>query len=164
MAQRASLETRDDLRRFIEAQLESIRQEWLGGIHRVITAPQGREIVAIERTQDHEGERAIRITTDENAPLYRAVDWDITHPHRQTELIDEVNQRLPRGVSINSYDIQSVKRAHDITETTHPEWAHLPRWGTYQYSDDLVRWLAEQYDRDHEFFAKARARYYELTH
>jgi hypothetical protein len=42
---------------------------------------------------------------------------------------------------LNSYDIQSVRRAHDINETTHPEWVHLPRWGTYQYSDDLVAWL-----------------------
>jgi Schlafen, AlbA_2 len=156
--------TRDDLRGFIEGRLESIREEWLGGIKRVITAPQGSEIVAIERTEDQEGDRAIRITTDENAPLYRAVDWDVTHPHRQTELIDEVNQRLPRGVHINSYDIQSVKRVHEINETTHPEWVHLPRWGTYQYSDDLVTWLVSQYDRDNEFFTKARARYYELTH
>jgi hypothetical protein len=123
----------------------------------VITAQQGSEIVAIERTEDQEGERAMRIATDENAPLYRAVDWDVTHLHRQTELIDEVNCRLPRGVHINSYDIQSVKRAHDINETTHPESVHLPRWGTYQYSDDLVTWLVRQYDRDNDFFAKARA-------
>jgi len=44
------------------------------------------------------------------------------------------------------------------------EWVHLPRWGTYQYSDDFVTWLVNQYDRDNEFFAKARARNYELTH
>lgn len=156
--------TRNDLRGFIESRLESIRQAWLGGIKRVITAPQGGEIVAIQRTEDQQGERAIRITSDENAPLYRAVDWDVTHPHRQTELIDEVNHRLPRGVHINSYDIQSVKRAHDINETTHAEWVHLPRWGTYQYSDDLVAWLLDQYGRDDDFFTKARARYYELTH
>jgi hypothetical protein len=156
--------TRDDLRGFIERRLESVRQAWLGGIKRVIAAPQGSEIVAIERTEDQEGQRAIRITTDEKAPLYRAVDWDATHPHRQTELIDQVNQRLPRRVHINGYDIQSVKRAHDINETTHPEWVHLPRWGSYQYSDDFVAWLVSQWNRNKEFFTKARARYYDLTH
>lgn len=156
--------TRDDLRVFIERRLEAIREEWLGGIKKVIAAPSGAEIVAIERTEDEEGERAIRITTDENAPLYRAVDWDVTHPHRQTELIEEVNKRMPRNVSINGYDIQSVKRSHNINETSRPDFVHLPRFGTYQYSDECVEWLVGEYQRDDEFFTKARARYYELMH
>ena len=42
-----------------------------------MTAPEGSEIVAIERTEDMEGDLAIRITTDENAPLYRAVNWAV---------------------------------------------------------------------------------------
>lgn len=156
--------TGEDLRLFINRRLEAVRQEWLGGIKRVMNAPEGTEIVAIERTEDEEGERAIRITTDENAPLYRAVDWDITHPHRQTELIEEANRRLPRGVKINGYDVQSVKRAHEISETTRPDFVHLPKFGSYQYSDDCVTWLVDQYQRDNDFFTKARARYYELMH
>jgi hypothetical protein len=156
--------TRDDLRLFIDRCVEAVRQEWLGGVQTVVTAPRGAEIVAIERGEDAEGSAQIRITTDESAPLYRAVDWDTTHPYRQTELLEEVNARLPRDAAINGYDIQSVKRAHEIDENTRPGFVHLPRFGWYQYSDAFVDWLVDQYERDDQFFTDARARYYELTH
>ena len=154
--------TRADLRAFIDRRLAEIRKDWLRGLKRVVSAPAGSEIVAIERTEGEEGELAIRITTDENAPLYRAVDWDTTHPYRQTELLVEVNRRLPRDAVINSYDIQAVKRVYDINENTHPDYVHLPRYGYYQYSDDFAAWLVEQFERDDEFFADARRHYYEL--
>jgi hypothetical protein len=156
--------TRDDLRQFIERRIETVRQDWLGGIQRVMTAPEGSEIVAIERAENDDGQRAIRITTDENAPLYRAVDWDVTHPHRQTELVPLVRDRLPDAVTFNSHDLLSFRRSHDIDENTHPEFVHRPRFGWCQYSDAFADWLVEQYGRDNEFFDKARTRYYELSH
>ena len=152
------------MRQFIERRLEAIRQEWLEGIRSVVTAPEGSEIVAIERTEDMEGDLAIRITTDENAPLYRAVDWDRTHPHRQTELVPRVSERLPNGVTFNSRDLLSVRRTHNLDENSRPEFVHHPRFGGYQYSDAFVDWLVAQHSRDHEFFDKARRRYYELSH
>lgn len=156
--------TRDDIRGFIERRLERIRQEWLSGVRTVVTAPPGAEIVAIQRTQDGEGERAIRITTDENAPLYRAVDWDDTHPYLQSELIPLVAARLPAGVVFNAYDMLSVRRVHNIDENARPEFVHLPLHGYYQYSEAFSDWLVDQHRRDGEFFTKARARYYAMTH
>jgi hypothetical protein len=156
--------TRQDMRDYLGRQLEAIRDEWLGGIKTVVTAPSGAEIVAIERTEDEEGEPAIRITTDESAPLYRVADFDQTHPHRQTELVREVNRKLPRNVTINNHDVLSVKRAHDITPQTRPEFIHKPRYAWDQYSDAYVDWLVERYTRNNDFFQAARRRYYELTH
>jgi len=156
--------THRDLRAFIERRLNTIRQEWLSGVKTVVTAPPGAEIVAIERTEDEEGERSIRITTDQNAPLYRAVDWDITHPYLQSELIPLVAARLPADVVFNSYDMLSVRRVHNIDENTHPEFVHLPLHGYYQYSEAFIDWLVDQHQRDRDFFTKARARYYELSH
>lgn len=154
--------TRADLRAFIDRRLKKVSKDWLGGIKRVMTAPSGSEIVAIQRTEDEQGERAIRITTDENAPLYRAVDFDITHPYRQTELIPEVNRRLPHGVEINTHDLISVRRTHLIDHETQPDFVHRPRFGSNQYSDAFVDWLVEQCERDPAFFTKARERYHEL--
>jgi hypothetical protein len=154
--------TQDDLRRFIERRVKELRREWLSGIRQVVTAPRGSEIVAIERTEDDEGEAAIRITTDKNAPLFRAVDWDVTHPFRQKELLQEVNARLPDGVEINAYDMQSVRRVHEIDDRSRPDFVHRPRFGYFQYSPQFVEWLVERYRRDREFFADARRRYYEL--
>src|SRR4051812_24084606 len=154
--------TQDDLRRFIDRRVRELRREWLSGIRQVVTAPRGSEIVAIERTEDEEGEAAIRITTDKNAPLFRAVDWDVTHPYRQKELLQEVNARLPDSVEINAYDMQSVRRVHEIDDQTRPDFVHRPRFGYFQYSPQFVEWLVEHYRRDPQFFADARRRYYEL--
>jgi hypothetical protein len=154
--------TQADLRRFIDRRVKELRREWLSGIRQVVTAPRGSEIVAIERTEDEQGEAAIRITTDQNAPLYRAVDWDVTHPYRQKELLQEVNARLPEGVEINAYDMQSVRRVHEIDDQTRPDFVHRPRFGYFQYSPQFVDWLVEQYRRKRTFFADARRRYYEL--
>jgi len=72
--------TREDLRRFMDKRVTAVKRKLLGDIKRVMTAPEGSEVVAIERAEDDTGERVIRITSDEHAPLYRAVDFDVTHP------------------------------------------------------------------------------------
>jgi len=146
-----------DLRAFMDRRTLALRKQWLAGIKRVMTAPSGAEIVAIERTEDEQGERSIRITTDPNAPVYRAVDWDDTHPHRQKELLQAVNERLPEEAHLNTFDILSVRRVHAIDEN--PEFVHRPRFGSNQYSEALVDWIVEQYEHDHAFFADARERY-----
>src|SRR4029079_17957889 len=62
--------TAADLRDFIEHRIELIRGQWLGNIRQVIAAPQGAEVVTIQRLAEPEGSpQRIRITTDENAPI-----------------------------------------------------------------------------------------------
>jgi EC042_2821-lke REase len=150
--------SRDDLRKFVERRLAAARKRLIVDIKRVITAPEGSEIVAIERSEDETGERVIRITTDVHAPLYRAVDFDITHPYRQKELVEEVNGRLREDKAINAYEFQAIKRTHDID----PEFVHQPRFGTSQYSQAFVDWLVERIERDPEFVTRARSHYHEL--
>lgn len=150
--------TRDDLKTFMDRRLAQVRRRLIVDIKRVITAPEGSEIVAIERAEDKEGERIIRITTDEHAPLYRAVDFDVTHPYRQKELIEEVNRRLPEARAINGYEFLAVRRTNEID----PDFVHRPRFGTNQYSEAFVDWLVAQIERDPGFIARARERYHEL--
>lgn len=150
--------SREDLRRFVERRLAAARKRLIVDIKRVITAPEGSEIVAIERSEDATGERVIRITTDVHAPLYRAVDFDVTHPYRQKELVEEVNRRLPEDAAINAYEFQAIKRTYEIDA----DFVHLPRFGTNQYSQAFVDWLVEGIERDAEFVTRARTRYHEL--
>jgi hypothetical protein len=150
--------SRDDLRRFMERRLADVRKRLIGDIKRVITAPEGSEILAIERAEDEHGERVIRITTDEHAPLYRAVDFDVTHPYRQKELIAEVNARLREARAINAYEFQAIRRTYDID----PDFVHRPRFGTNQYSEAFVDWLVERIRTDDRFVAHAREHYREL--
>jgi hypothetical protein len=156
--------TSADLEAFIERRLDEIRQKWLGGIKRVIAAPGEAEIVAIQRTETAEGGPRIRITTDESAPLYGRISADETHPYRQTELISEVNKKLPGKTTVKTHDMLSVRRAHSIDHETHPDFVYQPRFAAPQYSDAFVDWIVGQYGRDKQFFRKARDDCYRIQH
>jgi hypothetical protein len=152
--------TGDDVRDFIRRQLEATRTQWLANIRQVMHAPDGAEVAVIETAErDEEGRPTlIRLTTDPHAPLYGQVDPDQSHPYRQKEVIREVNVRLGEG-TVNAFDVLSVRRVHAISEETRPEFVHVPKFGSPQYSDAFVDWLAAEYQRDPDFFTNAKARY-----
>jgi hypothetical protein len=150
----------EDVRDFIKRQLDATRQQWLANIRQVMHAPDRAEVAIIETAErDEEGRPTlIRLTTDPHAPLYGQVDPDQSHPYRQKEVITEVNARLD-GRSVNAFDVLSVRRVHAISEETRPEFVHVPKFGSPQYSDAFVDWLVEQDERDPEFFTKAKTGY-----
>jgi hypothetical protein len=150
----------EDVRDFIKRQLDATRQQWLANIRQVMHAPDRAEVAIIETAErDEEGRPTlIRLTTDPHAPLYGQVDPDRSHPYRQKEVIAEVNARLD-GRSVNAFDVLSVRRVHAITEETRPEFVHVPKFGSPQYSDAFVDWVVEQDERDSRFFEKAKVGY-----
>ncbi len=149
-----------DVRDFIRRQLDTTREQWLSNIRQVMHAPDGAEVAVIETAErDEEGRPTlIRLTTDPHAPLYGQVDPDRSHPYRQKEVIREVNARL-HGVVINAFDVLSVRRVHTITEESRPEFVHVPKFGSPQYSDAFVDWLVGEVEREPRFFAKAKKAY-----
>ena len=149
-----------DVRDFIKRQLDATRSQWLANIRQVMHAPDGAEVAVIETAERDEQGRPtlIRLTTDPHAPLYGQVDPDQSHPYRQKEVIREVNARLD-GHSVNAFDILSVRRVHVISEDTRPEFVHVPKFGSPQYSDAFVDWLVAEDERDPEFFATAKTTY-----
>jgi hypothetical protein len=155
--------TSDDIAAFIDRRLDLIREKWLRDVRQVIAAPPGSELTLIERmASDQEGlPTEIRLTDDPQATVYGRLDPDRTHPHRQKELIKEVNKRLPSGRSINSHDVLSVRTADQISPESRPDFADSRKFGPTQYSEAFVAWLAE---KDQSFFDDARKRYYEMKH
>jgi hypothetical protein len=149
-----------DVRDFIKRQLDATRSQWLANIRQVMHAPDGAEVAVIETAErDDEGRPTlIRLTTDPHAPLYGQVDPDRSHPYRQKEVIREANERLV-GATVNAFDVLSVRRVHAITEETRPEFVHVPKFGSPQYSDAFVDWLVSEYGRDPQFFSKAKTNY-----
>jgi len=152
--------TGQDVRDFIRRQLEATRAQWLANIRQVMHAPDGAEVAVIETAErDEEGRPTlIRLTTDPHAPLYGQVDPDQSHPYRQKEVIREVNARLGEG-TVNAFDVLSVRRVHAISEETRPEFVHIPKFGSPQYSDAFVDWLVAEHQRERAFFANAKTRY-----
>ena len=152
--------TGEDVRDFIRRQLEATRTQWLANIRQVMHAPDGAEVAVIETAErDEEGRPTlIRLTTDPHAPLYGQVDPDQSHPYRQKEVIREVNARLGEG-AVNAFDVLSVRRVHAISEETRPEFVHVPKFGSPQYSDAFVDWLVSELQRDPQFFERAKQAY-----
>jgi hypothetical protein len=152
--------TGEDVRDFIRRQLEATRSQWLANIRQVMHAPDGAEVAVIETAErDEEGRPTlIRLTTDPHAPLYGQVDPDQSHPYRQKEVIREVNKRLGEG-AVNAFDVLSVRRVHQISEETRPEFVHVPKFGSPQYSDAFVDWLVGEREREPQFFARAKRSY-----
>ena len=142
--------TTTDLRDFVERRLEEIRESWLGNIRRVMAAPAGTDVAIYEQTEsDDEGRPTrVRLTTEPGAPVFGRIAPDETHPHRQKELLREVNKRLPKNRQVTTYDMQAVRSAHEINAHTSPEFCHQPRYASQQYSDALVDWIVEQYEKD----------------
>ena len=149
-----------DVADFIKRQLDATRAQWLSNIRAVMHAPGGAEVAVVETAErDEEGRPTlIRLTTDPHAPLYGQVDPDHSHPYRQKEVIREVNARLD-GEGVNAFDILSVRRVHSITEETRPEFVHVPKFGSPQYSDAFVDWLVGEHQRSSDFFEQAKRAY-----
>ncbi len=82
-------------------------------------------------------------------------DPGTTHPLRQKDVIKEMRATFPL---INQYDIQSVNETHKIKSKSEYFYQGKVPGSPSQYSHAFVNWLTEQYKRDTEFFAKARAR------
>jgi hypothetical protein len=152
--------TGGDVRDFIKRQLDATRSQWLANIRQVMLAPDGAEVAVVETAErDEEGRPTlIRLTTDPHAPLYGQVDPDQSHPYRQKEVIREVNARLG-AETVNAFDVLSVRRVYAVTEETRPEFVHVPKFGSPQYSDAFVDWLVGETQRDGEFFARAKTKY-----
>jgi hypothetical protein len=150
----------EDIARIIEKQIQRVRKEWLAGVRKVVTAPTGSAVSVLPPNVTPSGRpdaTAIRLTTDPNAPQYRLVDPDITHPWRQKELIAEVNKSLPPERRINQFDVLSIRHLYNIDDD--PRYVHKSRFATPQYSPSFASWLLESFATDPSFFEKSRDEY-----
>lgn len=149
--------TTDDLRRFVEARVEQLRKRWLAGVRKVVNAPVGSEVF-VARPAAGMVSSVIRgrVVSDPGAPGFIPENADEVWPYRQIDVIRKVNARLKGKAHINSHDILCVRRAHNIDKNRRfmyrPYKKSIP-----QYSREFIDWLVAQYNKDAEFFQKARA-------
>ncbi|HCI04007.1 TPA: hypothetical protein DE059_03705 [Candidatus Peribacteria bacterium] len=151
--------TSNDLRKVIERQLDTVRKTWLQGVRKVVKAPAGTSIIALPAGSDvvettSQKGSPIRITDDPSAPAYRKLDYDHTHPYRQKDLIQVLNERLKGKVTVNHYDIRCIKIVHDVASDE--KFCHHPKFSTTQYSPAFADWVEQQHNDDCQFFVKLR--------
>lgn len=155
-----------DFRDFLDRQIENVRRSWLGNLRKVAEAPPGSAVTVMPpRSGLSAGSQpvSVRLVTDSSATPVTGVNYDLTHPYRQKELINLVNGRLGEGKRINSFDVHCVRRVQRV-DTERPEFAYKPKFSTAQFSEVFVDWLVSEHDRDPQFFEKARSAHKGVTH
>ena len=152
--------TSDDLRAFLNRELELIRRSWLDGIAKVVEAPTGSRFAVLPpegAPTGPSGSLAMQLTSDPGAPAYYAVPLDKTHPHRQKEVVREVNLRLAGKKTINSHNVICIRRVYSIQKEIN--YCFTQNFASPRYTQQFVDWIVDQYLNDNTFFDKTRAKF-----
>ncbi len=130
--------TSEDLRVALERELTRIRSSWLDGIAKLVTAPPGATVSVLPAEVSLSGadsSTGVRLVNDEAAPAFKAMRTDLLYPHRQKEVVVQVNKILGTNV-ISGHDVFSVRRTHAIE--SQPNFFYKPQWSSPQYSQAFV--------------------------
>ena len=153
--------TTHDIRTWLEARLDRVRQQWLQGISRVVTAPEGSrvEVLAPGEVVARDGDQAVPvcIVDDPSAPMVQLRALDDTHPWRQKELVREINRRLAGKKTVSSHDIQAIRCTHGVDGR--PEYAYRLKYASARYSRQFAEWIVTEFEADAQFFDNARDGY-----
>lgn len=85
-----------------------------------------------------------------------AKDPSRTHPYRQKEATIQVNNALGGGIRIPQYEIQCVVNIYDIKKRPEFYYRGTVKGSPAQYSPAFIAWLLKEYEKDNDFFTKAR--------
>lgn len=146
-----------DLKDSIEKELLRTRKTWLSGIRKVVEAPVNSQVQIITpsvKTSQQPDATPIRFTDDPNAPAYYNIDPNKTHPYRQKEILDILNQKIKER-SITQYDLLCIRQIYQIEDK--PEYYYKPKYGSPQYSDLFVNWVMNMYKANSYLFDEAKA-------
>ena len=118
--------TMEDLRLWLERELESIRTSWLGNIREVVESPLGKQVNVVTSNEEDVATVQARIVNDPDAAPFRPDNAQEYWPFRESGLVATMQERLPDGTRFNGYDVQCVRKQHQITPDTHPEFIFRP--------------------------------------
>lgn len=85
-----------------------------------------------------------------------AKDPSRTHPYRQKEVTEQVNNNLEKANRIIQYEIQCVVNVYGIKKRPEYYYQGTVKGSPAQYSPSFIAWLLKEYEKDNEFFKKAR--------
>lgn len=80
-----------------------------------------------------------------------------SHPNRQKEVLQKVIAAVP-GLTIKQHDIQCAIKVHGVKKRSEYFYQGRVKGSPGQYSQAFVDWLVQRYQRDGEFFAKAKTK------
>jgi DNA-binding XRE family transcriptional regulator len=147
--------TSEDLRLFVEREIERLRSAWLENVRKVIEAPPGSHVVIMAGSGDISSEgRSVRLTTNPEAPLVRELDPNQSHPHRQMDVARKVSERLGSNYSVTRYDVYCIRKAHDIENK--PQFFYKPKHSSGQFSNEFIDWFVDEYKKKPRFVEESK--------
>ena len=155
--------TSDDLRTFLDGEIEVTRRSWLDGIAKVVEAPSGSRFAVLPPEGPPTGPAgalSLQLTTDPGAPAYYAVPLDQTHPFRQKEVVREVNARLAGKKSINGHDVLCIRRVYLVQKQIN--FCYTQNFASPRYTQQFVDWIVSQYEVNAAFFEQAKIKFEEI--
>lgn len=155
--------TSDDLRIFLDRELEFTRKSWLDGITKVVEAPVGSRFAVLPpegSPTGPSGSLPMQLTTDPGATAYYAVPLDKTHPYRQKEVVQHVNEKLAGKRTINSHNVICIRRVYSVQKEIN--FCYTQNFASPRYSEQFVDWIVDQYDANANFFEETRVKFDEL--
>jgi len=150
---------RDDLLSWRDREVARVRKSWLGGIRQVVET-EGNETVTVISSKSAAATTGsiikAALSNDPSAIQVVPGNTEELWPHRQKDLINEVNTQLGGDARINSFDVLLLKEKYDIFNA-HRDFAHKPhKLASPQYSESYVQWIVGNFKRDKAFFQKLR--------
>ena len=154
----------NDLRNVFERRLAEERKVLLANVRRVTEVPTGFRVQIVPGALADPSDSSatpFRLVDDPAAPAVRGLDPNRTHPYRQMDVIQQINDRLKGKPAINTFDMQCIRKIYRTDRER--RFFYKPTFGTGQYSRAFIDWVVSQADKNAQFFEKARAEYRKLT-
>ena len=149
-----------DLERIINRNVRSIRQEWMSGVRKIVSAPKG-SVVSVHpkevRLSLNQKAQPFRLTENKSAPEFRLVNPNMTHPYRMKELLSVLNIELePLPKKINVYDIRALLEFFGLWENI--QLTYKPQFGPRIYSPEFISWIKDNVSKDRYFLRSVRTK------
>ena len=152
--------TTNDIKNVIKREVRSFKDYWLNGIRKITKSAVGSHLEVLPPTvQESTSNSAtpIRIVDDPSAQPYRILGPDQTHPYRQKEILEYINNLLLKIIKINSFDILSINKVYKLEKKR--DFYYKAKFGPPQYSKSFVKWVIQQYNTNNNFFSNTRSKY-----
>lgn len=81
-----------------------------------------------------------------------------THPYRQKELINRVNDLLDGSRTINSHDVQCICKVFTVEKRPDFRYQGAITGSPVQYSEDFAQWIVAEHLKKQTFFSDCRTK------
>ena len=78
-----------------------------------------------------------------------------THPYRQSEVVENINTTFGEKIT-NAYGVQCVIKIYKVAKRPEFYYKATIKNSTAQYSQAFISWMLKEYEKDNNFFNKAR--------